>query len=132
MAKKITSHQDLVGCENSKLYIVGNEIDHMARSEYREHIYGGALGFGMFDFAQQEGKGTGRASTHLAESLVERRETWAKGGAARPVRRLASRGEMPKEEGVCVSVWAGAWGRRGGERNKKEAGCVQGPVWFGG
>ena len=86
-------------------------IDHMA------------LGFGMFDFAQQEGKGTGRASTHLAESLVERRETWAKGGAARPVRRLASRGEMPKEEGVCVSVWAG--GGEGVERrNKKEAGPV--------
>ena len=92
-------------------------IDHMA------------LGFGMFDFAQQEGKGTGRASTHLAGSLVERRETWAKGGAARPVRRLASRGEMPKEEGVCVSVWAGAWGRRGGERNKKEAGCVLRPTF---
>ena len=106
MAKKITSHQDLAGCENSKLYIVGNEIDHMARSEYREHIYGGALGFGMFDFAQQEGKGTGRASTHLAESLVERRETWAKGGAARPVRRLASRGG-DAERGGCLCQCVG-------------------------
>ena len=67
LAKKITSHQDLAGCENSKLDIVGNEIDHMARSEYREHIYGGALGFGMFDFAEQGREGKGRAHTHLAE-----------------------------------------------------------------
>ena len=80
MAKKITSHQDLAGCENSKLYIVGNEIDHMARSEYREHIYGGALGFGMFDFAQQEGK----RPAYLARCCRWRsaRRNLAKGGGA--------------------------------------------------
>jgi len=73
-------------------------IDHMA------------LGFGMFDFAEQGREGKGRGEhTRLAESLVKRRETWAKGGAARPVRRLLSP-LVGREMRVSVSVCGRARG----------------------
>jgi len=91
-------------------------IDHMA------------LGFGMFDFAEQGREGKGRGEhTHTPGGVAgEAPRNLGKGRRRSPSSSPTLASSRERDEGVCVSVWAGGGKASSGEIKRRPVRC---PKW---